>query len=703
MRVLVLACLLAPVVAETLNPITRVVQLMEGLIKKTESDGKAEEDLFEQYVCWYKTVVSSKKASNAEASDRIESLTAYIDDVKSGRIEFTSERKDLEAEIEKLNTEIETATDMRKKENEDFLAAKDEMEKAIAALEKAVDVLGSATADHKEGVLTSVGFDLRRAVQLGQNFLSEQDARFLEQVLDGEVPDVDWKKLNRKATFKMKYKARSLKIQEILADMLQTFEDNLADATKKEKDTKASFDTLMEAKNSQLSAAQDALSGGEGEGAARTLAADEAQEEVDALTTQVSNDEKYIGQAEASYADKVAEWKERKRLRTEEIASISKAIEILASDDAKDTMSSSFKSQGGFFLQEQDAGCKRKRATKVVHKLRDMAAKHSDPRLSALAVSVHLNSKGHFDKIVAEVMKMVSDLHEEADEDLKTKETCEADRMSNTKTAKKSAQSMDDETALINRKKADIEAMQKEIAGIVAHVKELKLQLEEAQIQRAKENREYKAAKAQDEAAAVLIGKSKDVLQKFYTDNGLALTQTGSHVAQHGGSAQPEVVAGEAPPPPPSTFSEPYGGNKGANNGIQSILEMVKADVEKDIKTATAEEEKAKTDYDNFKSDTEALIKSLESEKANLEGEVGDAETAVVDAKKTRKDKKKVLDDTMAFLRSIAPSCDYMAVNFELRKANREAEIDGLIEAGASLEGGAFNKDAGFLQKGNEC
>merc|ERR1719395_397172 len=410
------------------------------------------------------------------------------------------------------------------------------MEKAIAALEKAVDVLGSATADHKEGVLTSVGFDLRRAVQLGQNFLSEQDARFLEQVLDGQVPDVDWKKLNRKATFKMKYKARSTKIQEILADMLQTFEDNLADATKKETDTKASFDTLMEAKNSQLSAAQDALSGGEGEGAARTLAADEAQEEVDALTTQVTNDEKYISQAEASYADKVAEWKERKRLRTEEIASISKAIEILASDDAKDLMSSSFKSQGNFFLQEQDrtAGCKQKRATKVVHKLRAMAAKHSDPRLSALAVALQLNSRGHFDKIVEEVMKMVSDLHEEADEDLKTKETCEADRMTNTKTAKKSAQAMDDETALINRKKADIEAMQKEIAEIVAHVKELKLQLEEAQIQRAKENREYKAAKADDEAAAVLIGKAADVLAKFYEDNGLALAQTASHVSQRG-------------------------------------------------------------------------------------------------------------------------------------------------------------------------
>merc|ERR1719420_2697749 len=202
-------------------------------------------------------------------------------------------------------------------------------------------------------------------------------------------------------------------------------------------------------------------------------------------------------------------------------------------------MSSSFKSQGNFFLQESAKGCKSKRASKVVHKLRNMAAKHSDPRLSALAVKVHLHSKGHFDKIVSEVMKMVSDLHEEADEDLKVKETCEADRMSNTKTAKKSAQAMDDETALINRKKADIESMQKEIAGIVAPVKELKLQLEEAQIQRAKENREYKAAKADDEAAAILIGKAADVLAKFYEDNGLVLAQVRQHAAQPEPGAAP--------------------------------------------------------------------------------------------------------------------------------------------------------------------
>merc|ERR1719428_88673 len=195
------------------------------------------------------------------------------------------------------------------------------------------------------------------------------------------------------------------------------------------------------------------------------------------------------------------------------------------------------KSQTGFFLQV--AGCStRKRGTKVMKKLLSMSAEHKDPHLSMLAVRVHLSAGGKFDKVVAEVMKMISELHEEADEDLKTKETCEQDRMDNTKTAKKAAQAMDDETALINRQKAEIEGFNKEIAGIVAHMKELKLQLEEAQIQRHKESLEYAQNKATDEAATVLIGKAMDVLVKFYEENVNSFAQTGSH-------RQPAVAAGE--------------------------------------------------------------------------------------------------------------------------------------------------------------
>merc|ERR1711869_37801 len=107
----------ATAVDNQLNPITRVVQLLQGLAKKVDADGKAEEELFETYVCWYKTVMKAKEASNVAAKDRIESLEAYIADIEAGRIEFSSERTDLEAAIKKLHEEIEEAEDIREKEH----------------------------------------------------------------------------------------------------------------------------------------------------------------------------------------------------------------------------------------------------------------------------------------------------------------------------------------------------------------------------------------------------------------------------------------------------------------------------------------------------------------------------------------------------------------------------------------------------------
>merc|ERR1719380_204393 len=102
------------------------------------------------------------------------------------------------------------------------------MTQAKNALKSAIDTLGKATKDHKEGVLLAVRAGLRgaaenggmaalaerqaslkQAADLGERFLSKADATFLKRVLLGDVPDVDWKKLNRKATFKMAYKARS--------------------------------------------------------------------------------------------------------------------------------------------------------------------------------------------------------------------------------------------------------------------------------------------------------------------------------------------------------------------------------------------------------------------------------------------------------------------------------------------------------------
>merc|ERR1719515_124492 len=244
----------------------------------------------------------------------------------------------------------------------------------------------------------------------------------------------------------------------------------------------------------------------------------------------------------------MTEWKERKRLRTEEIASIEKAIAILTSDEARDTMSSSYESQGN--LLQVDNAQHHAQVKKAAAKLRELSQKHHDVRLAALSVSMRFRAKGHFDEVVDGIDKIISDLHKENDMDLKVKEDCENDRNSNTKMAKNAAYEIDGETALIVRKEAEIDAKNAEIARLTDEKKELNLQRDEATVNRAKEAADYAQAKVTDEAAVALIEKAKAALAKFYTDNNLAFAQ----IAR---AAQPPVVtAGAAPPPPPNTWSE---------------------------------------------------------------------------------------------------------------------------------------------------
>merc|ERR1719163_2459422 len=146
--------------------------------------------------------------------------------------------------------DLEEAKALRDKENTDYQDARAEMTSAVTALNSAINVLDSATKKHKQGVLMAVRsslshgmaafaqeqLNLKRAVKIGEQFLGKSDANFLRRLLTGDVPKVDWKKLNRKADFKMKYKARSFKIQDVLRKMHKTFQANLDEANQNEAD-----------------------------------------------------------------------------------------------------------------------------------------------------------------------------------------------------------------------------------------------------------------------------------------------------------------------------------------------------------------------------------------------------------------------------------------------------------------------------------
>merc|ERR1719240_1437981 len=176
---------------------------------------------------------------------------------------------------------------------------------------------------------------LEKVLRVGEGFLAKKDVSELHKILD--VPEVDWKKLNREATFKKKYEARSGNIQDILKDMLATFTDNLESATAAEDKAKADFDALMEAKKSQLSTAKQALLDKEGEKGARGEALATSEQEKGDLEEQNTRDQGYLADTKSTCETRAEEWAVRKKLRAGEIAAIGEAISILRSDDARDT------------------------------------------------------------------------------------------------------------------------------------------------------------------------------------------------------------------------------------------------------------------------------------------------------------------------------------------------------------------------------
>jgi len=689
------------VAAVDLSPVTRVVQLLKGLQEQIEVENKKEEDLYETYVCWAKSVVSSKTASNEQAKSRTDSLETYVSDLKAGRIELTSERVDLEKEIAGLHEDIELAEAQRAKEKEDYEAAKAEMDAAIAALKEAIKVLEEATKDASLASLHSRlnavsqnlevqaarGQALEGAIALGEKFLSHGDALFLKRIINHDVPKKDWKKLNRKADFKATYKARSGRIVKTLKGLLFTFSSNLDEATFKEKKAEEQHKTLMDAKKEQLSKAQDALEKMELEGGARGMSLSEAEAEIKNLKGQVKNDEGYIKQVKGELEAKKKEWKERQEMRSKEQEAVSKAIAILYSDDARDLFKKSFASQGYMLLQETQKNAltwKRGQAKEVILQA---ARAGKDSRLVALAAAMVKTGKG-FEKVIEAIDKMLELLKKEQAEDLKIKEDCEKSRADDTREAIVLSREMDDLSDEITRWESEIEEFEKQVEEKKKEILEIEKALKEATKIREEEMAEFKENKKDDEEAAVLVANAKEVLATFYKENALL-------------QQQPQFTskAGEAPPPPPPTWSDPYKGKQEQSKGIVEILELIEEDIKEDITKAEAAEKEAQDTYDKLEQESEKAMKDLDMAIADLGLTIGFRKGEIVNAKTSQKSKDLEVGALLTKIKKAAPGCDFFAINFETRNANRIMEIDGLMKAKAILKGAKFPEESELLQK----
>jgi len=430
-------------------------------------------------------------------------------------------------------------------------------------------------------------------------------------------------------------------------------------------------------------------------------------------------DKEFLANLDENCETKKKEWEVVMKTRAEELVALADTIKVLNDDDALELFKKTLPSAASLIQVQIRGKDYRKKALFLVQKVMK-SGEQKQPELELLALALKGKKIG-FEKVIKMIDDMVTTLKiEQADDDAK-KEYCAAafDEADDKKKGLERAVS-DLETAIENVKE-DIAKLGEEIDALKAGIKELDKMVMEATEQRKEENEDFKELMASDTAAKELLKFAKNRLNQFYNPKlykappKKELTREDRIVENMSGTAAPTATPGgiagtgievfaqtnkKAPPPPPETFG-PYTKKSEDSMGVMAMMDLLIADLDKEMTEAETEEKDAQVDYETTMRDSaekrtkdSKLLGEKESTKADLEA---DLETHTEDKASTAKE----LMSTMQYIQSLHNECDWLLKYFDVRKEARASEIDALGKAKAVLAGADYSllqtRSLGFL------
>merc|ERR1719254_14110 len=268
----------------------------------------------------------------------------------------------------------------------------------------------------------------------------------------------------------------------------------------------------------------------------------------------------------------------------------------------------------------------------------------------------------------------------------------------------------------LGKVKADLEetiaTLTSEIDALEDGVKSLDKQVAEATEERKTEHAENVETLANDNAAKELIGVAINRLNKFYNPKLYVappkrdLTEEERVTLNMGGTLAPTAAPGGiagtgieamfaqgsarvAPPPPPETFGA-YSKKGEETTGVITMLDMMIADLDKEITEIQTSEKENQAEYETFMKDSAEKRANDAKSIADKESAKADSEASLIKTKEEKKTKMKEAMATAQYLSEVHADCDWLLTNFEVRKDARAGEVDSLKKAKAVLAGADY-------------
>jgi len=682
------------------NPIRKVVTMLQSMQAKVQEEGEKELALYDKYMCYCKTAGGDLQASIASAADSIAEFGNKIKAAEEEMVVLKEELKTAQADRAAAKKAMAEATAIREKEAAAYAAEKAAADKDIAAITKAVAALENGMAG---AFLQSDAAQILRGIASNsKNSLMDVDRQELTAFLSN--------------TQEAGYAPQSGQITGILKTMGDEMAAGLAEATKAEEAAVASYEKLMAAKKKEVAALTKQIETKLTRIADLGVEIAEMKNDLGDTQEALVADKKFLANLDENCDKKKKEWEVVVKTRAEELAALADTIKVLNDDDALELFKKTLPSASSFMQIQATAKDTRSKALAEVHQF----TKHhpNSAKLELLALALEGKKIG-FEKIIKMMDDMVATLKvEQADDDSK-KQYCgeELDLADDKKKSLEHAVS-DLETAIESANDA-IAKLAEEIAALKAGIKALDKMVVEATEQRKEENEDFKELMASDTAAKELLKFAKNRLNKFYNPKlykappKAELSREDRIAVNMGGTAPPTAAPGGiagtgiavlaevtshdqdtvAPPPPPESFGA-YQKKSEDSMGVMAMMDMLLADLDKEMTEAETTEKDAQGDYETAMKDAadkrtadSASLSEKESIKAETEA---DLEAKQGEKKATSAE----LMSTMKYISSLHLECDWLLKYFEVRKEARASEIDALGKAKAVLSGADYS----FLQ-----
>jgi len=496
------------------------------------------------------------------------------------------------------------------------------------------------------------------------------------------------------------YAPASGQIVGILKQMTDTMESDLAEITATEEKAIKDFSGLMAAKTKEINSLTKEIETKIAQVGELGVQLVTEKEDLDDTSKQLMEDAKFLKDLEKNCKTKEEEWATRCKIRAEEVLAIADTIKILNDDDALELFKKTLPSPSLLQLATTNQALKSQA-------LETLKQGKGDFRLNLIALALK-GKKVSFDKVLTMIDEMVTLLKSEQVADDDKKEYCEKMIDETEDKVKELELSVSDLEKAIADAKESIASLAEEIEALEDGIKQLDKDVAEATEQRKEEHADSVETLTNDNAAKELIGIAKNRMNKFYNPKlykpppKRELSEEEQITVNMGGTLAPTAAPGGiagtgvtalaqvAPPPPPETFGA-YAKKGGESGGVIAMMDMMIADLDKEITEVEVEEKEAQKEYEQFMADSaekRALdaksIEDKESAKADLESKL----------LKDQDSKKATVKEAMAtheYLAEVHADCDWLLTNFETRKTARAGEVDALTKAKAVLSGADYS------------